>query len=566
MSSRKRVFIRLFKPILKNSDIIWNGKLIQNKACYREIIRQKRNDGSDRRGQPQCLSGEGLPLPGWPSYLSETMSSHRIRLHWFIGSSFILLFVFLLILRFGFIETGEGDWEKDRPLPVEIRADQETWMNIYQQERKIGYVHRQKFKTLEGYKILESVFMQINTMGMVQDIRFKTAGNLKPDLTLSSFDFELFSSLFRFKAQGILKGKVLTVSMTSGGGSEQTLNFPLKEDIHLSVGLLEILGGKDMKPGDSRTFTVFDPITATERAVKVLVVGDETILLMDREEEAKKVSVEFMGVSQFAWIGKDGAVLREEGPLGIRLEQVAKEDALQRIALLPGTDIVAFASIPSNRVISSVEQLTELKLTMAVPDEETLFLEGDRQSLQDSVLTIRKEPLSNLSSQSQTQKLTKEIKKYLEPTPLIQSDHPEIQAKVKEIVSPNDSEVVKARKLVAWVYENIEKRPVLSVPDALEILHLQAGDCNEHAVLLTALARSAGIPAQMEAGIVYQRGKFYYHAWNVLYLGSWVTVDATMGQFPADVTHIRLVRGMERQIDLIRVIGRMKIDILSTSK
>ena len=126
--------------------------------------------------------------------------------------------------------------------------------------------------------------------------------------------------------------------------------------------------------------------------------------------------------------------------------------------------------------------------------------------------------------------------------------------------------MVKAKKMVDWVYENLQKRPVLSVPNALEVLNHRVGDCNEHAVLLVALARAAGIPAQMEAGIVYQRGRFYYHAWNILYLGQWVTADASMGQFPADVTHIRLARGMEHQIDLVRMIGRIKIEILDTSK
>jgi hypothetical protein len=468
------------------------------------------------------------------------------------------------MVRLGLIEKDEEDG--DHILPTQVQADRETWMNIYQQEQKIGYVHRQIFKTLEGYKILESVFMQINTMGMMQALRFKTAGNLKPDLTLSSFDFELFSSLFRFKARGTLKDKTLTLSMASGAGPEQKLNLPLKKDIHLSVGLLEILSARDLKPGDSRTFTVFDPITATERSVKILVVDEETIPVMEREERAKKVCVEFMGVSQFAWIGKDGAALREEGPLGIRLEQVAKEEALQKIALLPGTDIAAFASIPSNRMIRSADRLTELKVTLTGIDKRVLFLEGDRQSFQDGVLMVRKEPVSDLLSQHQLQKVSEEMKKYLEPTPFVQSDHPEIQAKVKEIISPDDSMMVKAGKLVEWVYKNLQKRPVLSVPNALEILRRRVGDCNEHAVLLMALAQAAGIPTQMEAGVVYRRGRFYYHAWNVLYLGKWVTADATMGQVPADVTHIRLVRGMERQIDLTGVIGRMKIDIEGYSR
>jgi hypothetical protein len=493
-----------------------------------------------------------------------TLLLHRMRLHWFIGSFFILLFIFLLMVRLGVIEKGEGD--RDDNLPTQVQADRETWMNIYQQEQKIGYIHRQIFKTLDGFKILESVFMQINTMGMMQDLRFQTVGRLKPDLTLSSFDFELFSSLFHFRARGTLKDRTLTVFMASGTGPEQKLSLSLKKDIHLSVGLLEILNAKDLKPGDSRTFTVFDPITATERSIKILVVEEETILVMDREEKAKKVSVEFMGVSQFAWIGKDGSALREEGPLGIRLEQVDQEEALQRITLLPGTDIAAFASIPSNRMIRSANRLTELKLTLSGVDEGILFLAGGRQSFQDRVLIIRKELVSDLLSQQQTQKIPEEVKKYLEPTIFIPSDHPEIQAKVKEILSPDDTRMMKAKKLVKWVYQNLQKRPVLSVPNALEILHQGAGDCNEHAVLLMTLARAAGIPAQMETGIVYQRGRFYYHAWNVLYLGAWMTADATMGQFPADVTHIRLLRGMERQIDLMRLIGRMGIDIEGYSR
>ena len=38
-----------------------------------------------------------------------------------------------------------------------------------------------------------------------------------------------------------------------------------------------------------------------------------------------------------------------------------------------------------------------------------------------------------------------------------------------------------------------------------------------------------------------------------------------MGQLPADVTHIRFVRGAERQIDLIRMIGKVRIEILGGS-
>ena len=404
--------------------------------------------------------------------------------------------------------------------------------------------------------------MQINLMGMVQDIRFKTEGNFHPDLTLSSFDFDLQSSLFHFKARGILKEKILTL-FTGKTGSEQKIDLPLEKETYLSVGILEALMHEDLKPGEIRIFHVFDPATGTQRPVRIAMLTEEMISIMGRQEKAKKVSVDFMGVPQFAWIGKDGSVLKEEGSLGIRLEQVTRDEALNKLTLSRGADVAEVASIPANKILPELDHLKELKIKIDGVTGGELFLNGDRQSLKDNILTIRKEVLSNLPSSVGGEKTFADGKTYLESTPFIQSDHPEIQAKVKEIVSPDDPALIKAKKLVTWVNEKIQKRPVLSVPNALETLQNRVGDCNEHAVLLAALARASGIPAQVEAGLVYQKGRFYYHAWNVLYLGAWITADSVMGQLPADVTHIRFVRGTERQIDLVRMIGRVKLEILS---
>jgi len=209
--------------------------------------------------------------------------------------------------------------------------------------------------------------------------------------------------------------------------------------------------------------------------------------------------------------------------------------------------------------------LMELRVRLDHIETEGLFLDGGRQSYRDKVLTIRKESPLRSNSLETERRIFEDGKTYLESTPFIQADHPEILSKTREIVSPSDSIRVKANKLVGWVNHNIQKRPVLSVPNALETLQRRMGDCNEHAVLLAALARAAGIPAQVEAGLVYQEGRFYYHAWNILYVGSWMTADAVMNQMPADVTHIRLVRGMERQVDLMGAIGRVKLEILKAS-
>jgi transglutaminase-like putative cysteine protease len=107
----------------------------------------------------------------------------------------------------------------------------------------------------------------------------------------------------------------------------------------------------------------------------------------------------------------------------------------------------------------------------------------------------------------------------------------------------------------------------LSVPNALEVLKNKVGDCNEHSVLTVALLRATGVPAQIEAGLVYMHGRFYYHAWNVFYSGKWITADAVFNQVPADVTHLRFVRGDgAEQLNLMGVMGKIKLEVLEQTK
>ena len=104
---------------------------------------------------------------------------------------------------------------------------------------------------------------------------------------------------------------------------------------------------------------------------------------------------------------------------------------------------------------------------------------------------------------------------------------------------------------------------MISLPDALSTLENRVGDCNEHAVLMAALARAAGIPCRVEAGLVYLKGRFYYHAWNLDYIGRWITVDALFDQIPADVSHIRFVTGSpDRQLDLMGIIGNVRLKVI----
>ncbi len=121
----------------------------------------------------------------------------------------------------------------------------------------------------------------------------------------------------------------------------------------------------------------------------------------------------------------------------------------------------------------------------------------------------------------------------------------------------------RVKRLNDWVYRNIKKQPALSIPSAIEILKIRQGDCNEHTIFFTALARSLGIPAKVCVGLVYLREYFFYHAWPEVYVGKWIAVDPTLGQGIADATHIKLAEGgIESQVDIARLIGNIKIEVL----
>lgn len=484
----------------------------------------------------------------------------RIKLYIVWGIFITLVFLILLAIRLELFQ------KKSEGLAVvqkaAIQRPAETWMNIYQKDKKIGVIHR-KFIILKTgeFQTKENVTLQINTMGIIQVIRISTETALNPDMSFSSFNFNLNSNLFRFTARGYVCQDKL-ILFTGLPSAQQKTEIPLKNIPYISGNVYEAAFTAGMEKDASRSFSIFDPSTLGIRAVKVTREADEVIPIMGKRVLTQKLCADFMGAKNCAWLGKDGDVLKETGLLGLSMEKVSPEKARKGIASGSNIDFTQIASIVSNINITKPEKITEIKIKITGIRDLFLLLNGGRQNFRQGILTITKENLSSLTAQKN--KDSEGFNQYLQPSPLVQSDHPQIKAQAQKIVLPTDNLQQKMRKIVNWVYTNIEKKPVLSVPNALEVLNNKAGDCNEHAVLTVALLRAAGLPAQIETGLVYLNGRFYYHAWNIAYVGQWITADSVFNQIPADVTHIRLVRGEgSEQLDLLGVMGKIQMEVLS---
>ncbi len=440
----------------------------------------------------------------------------------------------------------------------------ESWMSIFQNNRKVGFSHRRLQPVDTGYDLEEIVAMRINTMGMIQDLRLKSRFGLDRGLALEHFEFEIESGRFRFRARGRVLGGILSVD-TESAGAQSRIDIPATKEIRPVAALSEVLAHADLTPGTRYELDAFDPASLARVTVQAEVIGPDDLQLLDETVIATRITLNFRGMIQTAWIDRSGELLRERGLLGMRLEKTTRDQALAPLGLEAVPDLTEAAAIIPDRPIPNHREAALLRLRLRGPVSEELRLHGGRQSYADGVLAIRLESIEDLPGSIDPQKLNALEKIYLRAEPLIQSDHEKIRAVVHSVLGENPglSPLEQARRLMGWIQRNIEKRPVLSMPDAISTLENRMGDCNEHAMLYAALARAAGIPARVEAGLVYLRGKFYYHAWNVLFLGSWVTADPLFDQLPADVTHIRLVTGsMQQQFDLVGVMGQLQIEMV----
>jgi len=491
------------------------------------------------------------------------MAAGSPRRYWILLGLFAIGFLLMLGVR---LDLG-GFFSKaplaDAPVsPHQIRA-QDTWMQIGLNSQKIGYAHSVLSKNKTGFSLKETLFMKIGILGVPQELQMETTADLAPDLSISRFDFILRSARFDFWAAGKRKpGPKMHLNMTIAGHTKE-MTIDLEKPPYLTAGILYAAARDErLRAGKQFAYPIFDPSTMQVQIVHIEVKGREAINVMGKQLDTRKLVIDFKGAEQTAWLSPNGEVVREEGLFGMTIEKVSREQALAGLDIDPGQDLTELAAVTVDQNLANPRSLSNLVVAVQGIEFDNLDLTGGRQTLSGNRLRIMTEAPAKSAGQSRIRD-NREFASALGAGPFIQSDHPKITKLAEKLTNGIDTPLEKAEKLVAWVYENIEKRPVLSVPDALSTLKTRRGDCNEHAMLLAALARAAGMPAEIEAGLVYLNGRFYYHAWNRLYIGQWVTADAVFGQIPADATHIRLVHGApEKQLDLMAVIDRIQLQII----
>lgn len=442
-----------------------------------------------------------------------------------------------------------------------------------------------------GFRFRDDVTLDVPAMGRLNRSRARTTIELDAALELRTFRFSLDSEIGRFAVDGaVLDDDVLELVMDAGGGAQRS-RTRLDPGVLLDAALtLRMAASGALRTGNEFTARIFDPSTLAPRDVIVRVGERSTIVVADSArlgEDSRwvasvldtvpvwRVEQRFGGVSVTNWVDDDGQIVRAESALGFIIERTYYELARQEwqdtraqpsLAAGYGT-LIEGTAISSNVDLDpgTLQVLPELRVRLVGVDLAGFELDGGRQSLAGDTLTVRRERMNDPRFR-QPYRLPYRWggppEAELGATPLIQADDPRIMELARSIVRSEADPTHVARMLNEWVYRNLRKEITLSVPSALQVLEARQGDCNEHTVLYVALARALGLPARTAVGLVHIRGRFYYHAWPEVWLGEWVAVDPTLGQFPADASHLRfLTGGLARQVELIRLIGRLQLEV-----
>ena len=388
----------------------------------------------------------------------------------------------------------------------------------------------------------------------------------------------------RFEGDSLLH---LTIQTSPEAEDSQTVRltgpvvFPTL--VPLVIGLSEKL-----EVGRHITLKVMQPGALEGKDVEVVIAAESLFVIPDsaaldsttkrwtssHSDTIRAFRLDIPGSKITGWVDERGRVVEASQPGTMTLRRTAYELAFENWRLSAGQRASSVTSdrdiLESTAIASSARldrsRVARLRVKLGNVDLAGYDLEGERQSLSGDTLQIDREgPATLRASYTLPANKAGRFREELAAEPLLQSGDPRIVGLAKRIADGETDPRIVAERLNRWVYDSVKKRITIGVPNAVQVLRTLSGDCNEHTQLYIALARALGLPARSAAGLALVRGKFYYHAWPEVYLGNWVAVDPTFGQFPADAAHLRfIIGGLTRQADLLRLIGQLEIDVIES--
>jgi transglutaminase-like putative cysteine protease len=413
----------------------------------------------------------------------------------------------------------------------------------------------------EGVELLShtsDVMVKLTVLGSGMDIRI-----------YSRFDFDPATDRWFYNETSITTGNASVISTSTIKGdtvwftsssSSQPRKIPLTPDIILDLPLRSphlfrdfIIGG-----ASGKKYRVYDPMRGEILDKEYVNLGEESLVLNDSTFQTLVLEETDLsiGTRSKLWLSKKDGFNVCVDVAGRRI-YLTDNSVGKRINVVD-YDNVIFGKV--NKIIPDFMAMTYLKIKTDINSVGEIItresLNRPGQIFTGTVTDNRIEGVfeiepvrydgTNAPLFPPDFSGIEELRKYLEPELMIESDDPILIAEARRISEGSADAWQAAVRLSTWVSHHI----MGAIPgggSAINTYKMREGECGGHSRLLAAFCRAVGIPARIAAGCMYTThygGGFGQHGWNELYMGEaigWIQVDATIGECDyVDAGHIRL--------------------------
>ena len=440
----------------------------------------------------------------------------------------------------------------------------EYWTGIIFNRDKVGFTHTalRPIPDQPGqYQIHSEASLLIRLLGFRKRIQLRADDVINADLTLVRFDYEYNIDGNALQLSGTQSDGWLRATVHNAGRtSEQVLHAASPIYPASVLDLYPVVNG--LRLGAEYRFTAYSGETQSLLDVHQSVEGYESSDLF--LGNAFKVRTSATGHNVTTWIDASGKPLLELALEGVMMSALEGESEAKRYLTLAALNkrdtLIDFSLVKPDRSIAGPRHTTRLRVAITGAPAAPSASAAQRCEPAGGGWTC--EISAGASSAD-----TVPTEDYLKPTVTVPSDTRAIRDLAHSIAGAAPTPEQQIRQLLSWIQKNIERAPVDSF-SALDVLQTKQAECQGHAYLYTAFARSLGIPTRVVSGLVYseQFKGFLYHSWSESVVdGRWQAVDPSFGQTVADATHIMVVEGDSAAdlLPLIDWVGKVRIRVLA---
>lgn len=462
------------------------------------------------------------------------------------------------------------------PAGATSRLPSDGWLGMYITGQKMGYLHltteRTTYEGRECYKITSFIRTKIVLLGANVQQDINTIVYADDRFIPYHEDFDMTSGGRKTSIEAKFSDKEVKCKVTSEGRASEMV-VPIPDGATLVGDPMYALGGDTVKPGQKAKTYYFNPLRLSIDPVDIEVVREERLEIKDKVYDTVVIKNATSMGDLTTWQTQAGDIVKVTAVMGLTMLVESPEEAVAGVdsGYVPSADLAVSTSVKANEDITNARAVSQLVIRLVGRLDPKLVISDDRQTVRwvmvkgvkSAQFTIKSIDYNRKKSVSLPIK-NESVAKYIEPTAYLQCDAKEIKAKAAEIVGDEKNAYVAASKIRKWVANYMIPQADSGIPrTSLDVLKARTGVCRDYAVLYAALARAAGIPTKIVAGMEYMDGVFYYHAWAESYVGKWIAFDATMKNDFVDATHIKLAEGDATDMfKMSSVFGNLKAEIV----